>query len=179
MEDTGDGELPFYERLSSFLLLFSVLVVVGGSLFFRLSHPLFFLEEKGRVFRVAICGEVERPGFYDLEEGKCVGDLLRLAGELPLSDCSLLERERRVEFGDWIEVDKCASCFIFLEGAVEQEGWHEVARGGRLCHLERWVPLTADADRRWLRRRRKLLKQGERIQIPALSLPACVEVDEK
>jgi hypothetical protein len=108
---------------------------------------------------VSIQGAVEHPGSYQLPRGALVQDLLELAKPLPNADLKRIRGTTKLRNGKTVNVPEIAKIEIFLQGAVQQKGALNVAKGTVLRDLIDMVEFEPDADLKPLQKKRKLRDQ--------------------
>jgi len=149
-----------------FLVLAGCLTLLAFALVGLLyNDPVIPEEPLAETVVATIEGAVAFPGSYELPFGSSVGDLLERASPDPDADLRRIRRSALLKQGKFLRVRKLPKITVYLKGAVTLEGPLELPKGTRLEELIELAPLTGNADKSFLKRRRKL-KEGEIISVP-------------
>jgi hypothetical protein len=113
---------------------------------------------------VSVVGSVRKPGAYEVNTGTAVIDVIRKAK--PLRDADLRSwRGRAIDQSGTVEIQSLKMLEIEIGGAVAQPQRITVPLGTRICDLKRVVQVAPQADRQFLRRKKRL-KDGDTVHIP-------------
>lgn len=129
-----------------------------------MAEPHFIADQK---VEVIIQGAVEHPGVYTLTRGMLVSDLLEQAIPLAEADVKRVKLDKKLRTGQVIKVPEIKMITIQLTGAVQPPHSLRVPKGTRVQDLLEKVKFQEEADLSKLRKKR-LLKDGEIIHVPAL-----------
>ena len=177
---SNSPSLRTYEWLLFFALSFLLIasLVVSKKTSYRALQKLHkqqVLFPKGNI-QVEITGCVKKPGIYEVPPGTTLRTLLRKAKPKALADLEALRVAQVLE-------NSCAICIPALEkisievcGAIRESKTLSLAAGSRLSDLKDKIALAQDADISIFKRRR-LLKNHEKIFIPHLSPKSGQESD--
>jgi len=117
---------------------------------------------------VEISGHVRHPGRYKLESGKPLATAIRKAGPKPFADLSGIDQRRMLTEDFTLEIHPLEKIKVEVVGCVKEKVELELLPGSAISDLKGKIELTPDADRGFLRKKRKL-KNGEVVAIPASS----------
>jgi DNA uptake protein ComE-like DNA-binding protein len=121
-------------------------------------------QEQQKIY-VTIQGQVAKPGIYEMPPQSTIKDLLALAEPLPQSDTSSYNPRKKLKDGQKIHIYEKQWIEIELTGAVENPGSHRVLSGTRVCDLADQFQLLSEADRSALKKKKRLLQNGDSIKI--------------
>lgn len=126
-------------------------------------------EAKQQQIEVIVEGAVRHPGAYHLPRGSRLGALLDQAELLAEADVRHLRRSQKLRDGQHVQVLERPMITIYLTGAVERVGAHQVRAGTPLSALPDVCPLQAQAERKGLKGKRHLVDE-EHIHVPFKSV---------
>lgn len=126
-----------------------------------LSSKEFQIEE----ILVTVTGAVAKPGEYLVPAGTLVGAVLRKARPLPYANLKVLPIAHLIEAPVHFCIEELTEITVFVEGAVQEPVILTLPAKSRVSDLKSKVVLSAEADKGYFRRRR-LLKDGEKIAVP-------------
>ncbi len=122
---------------------------------------------------IELAGHVKRPGKYKLRPGECLGAALRKAGLKPFADLSGIDIALLPDRCMRFDIPEARTIHIRVEGCVKEILELEVDRGSRISDLKGKIEVTADADPKFFRKRRKL-REGELVEIPIDPKTVCL-----
>lgn len=114
---------------------------------------------------VTITGEVAKPGTYFILSGAPLSEAVRKARPKPWADLQKIPLDKIVEEPCSLNVEALEEIHVRVGGAVAEPVELTLPRGSRISDLKTKIILTPEADKTFFRRR-KLLKNGERIEVP-------------
>jgi hypothetical protein len=151
--------------VASLLIIMSSLVLIAKVNTARLD-PILELKEVEKVsVLVTVEGAVSKPGEYLIESGTTVGEVLRKARPKPWADLQKVNPSEIIESPRNIKVEELTEITVNVQGAVAQSVEIKLPARSRICDLKSKVSLAPRADKTFFRRRR-LLKNGEIIDVP-------------
>lgn len=125
---------------------------------------------------VAIDGAVAKPGEYAVRKGSRIEEIVRKARPKPYANLKKLGVDERVEGPLSLHIEELSEIVVSVNGAVKEPMQLVLPAGSRLCDLRSKISLTTEADKSFFRRRR-LLKDGEKIEIPKKTVEENATVD--
>jgi hypothetical protein len=149
----------------SLIFIMAALVVIAKVNAHRASSLIVSEDLKQETVLVTIEGAVAKPGVYPVLAGSLVGEALRKARPKPLANLQILPLGQLVEGPLHIKVEELSEVTVYVVGAVVEPVEMVLPAGSRICDLKAKVNLTAEANKSFFRRR-KLLKNGEKIVVP-------------
>ncbi len=122
----------------------------------NLDSPHHLISQEIDVF---VEGAVEHPGAFTVKRGAVVQDVLDRAKLRPEANLSKLKMTAKLRNGQRVRVPAKEMITIILEGAVVHPGPHRVFKGMRWDQLSEVVELAADADVKFLKKKKRLKDQ--------------------
>lgn len=119
---------------------------------------------------VKVRGAVAKPGIYTVPVKASMPALLALADPLPhgaLSDDLKITKNLAGE--RILSIPRQDHLDVYLSGAIAEENWYSLPKNSKICDISNHIPLSSDADSKFLKRRR-LLKNGEHLVIPSTAV---------
>jgi DNA uptake protein ComE-like DNA-binding protein len=155
--------------LAIFFLIMATLVLIAKVNITRAADTLRRIgAEKAEIF-VTIEGAVKRPGTYTVKEGASVKSILQKAGPKHTADLRNIPiKELVINSTHWV-IPELKEIHVFIDGAVLSPSEEIMPVGSRICDLKSKVICTADADKSFFKRKRRL-KNGEKIEVPKKAL---------
>lgn len=129
------------------------------------SHIEAYEAEQPKTAMVSIQGAVAKPGIYQIELGSSLIESARKAKPSRFADLQNLALEKAVDGTLVLNIQKLAEIEITISGSVLNPGPIKLPAGSRLCDLKSKIQTSDQADRTFLKSRR-LLKNGEKVEIP-------------
>lgn len=117
---------------------------------------------------ISIIGEVAKPGAYLIEKGGRLGDAVKKSRPKRFADLGRIDLDSPACRSQAIEIPRLKEVAIWVKGAVIAPVELRLPAGSRISDLKDKIALAPNADRKFLKRKR-LLKPGETIAIPALA----------
>lgn len=121
--------------------------------------------EKPKFVIVSVQGAVAKPGPYPMVLGSELIETVLKAKPAKFADLKNLSMEKTAENSLVVYVEELKEVEVLIAGAVLNPGPMRFPIGSRLCDLKSKIQCSDQADRSFLKRRR-LLKDGERVEIP-------------
>ncbi len=121
--------------------------------------------EQARFTPLSVEGAVARPGSYRHELGAPLAETVLKAKPTRFADLKSLSLEETSERSLIIKVKELTEIEVLIVGAVLNPGPLRLPAGSRLCDLKSKIQCSKEADRSLFKRRR-LLKDGEIVEIP-------------
>ncbi len=170
----GENHPPPFSMKSS--LPSSEWVLVGSLLLVMISLVLIakvnahracsILEQTGPTeVLVGVDGAVVKPGEYEVPVGTTIGSVLRKARPKANANLKIIPLNQPIEVATRLMVQELTEITVSVRGAVVEEKEIVLPVGSRICDLKSKVLCTAEADRRFFRRK-KLLKDGQVLEVP-------------
>lgn len=147
----------------SLLIIMTSLVVIAKVNAYRAASTLSAKELQIEEILVTVSGAVAKPGEYRVPAGTLVEAVLRKARPKPYAN--LKDLPTTVEAPLNLFVDELREITVFVQGAVQEPMQLTLPAKSRVSDLKSKVVLSAEADKRFFRRRR-MLKEGEKIEVP-------------
>lgn len=156
--------------VGSLLAILASLVLVAKINLYLASETLsnFHLEPE-KLIDVTISGAVLKPGVYQVSQGTLLENALKKARPKKNACLKKIDGKQMVETPLDVVLEELSEIVVSVEGAVEETAEVRLEPGARICDLKSKIRLTEEADRRFLKRRR-ILKDGEKITIPKKSV---------
>ncbi len=156
--------------VGSLLAILASLVLVAKINLYLSSETLsnFHLEPE-KLIEISISGAVHKPGIYQISQGMPLEKALKKARPKKNACLKKLDLEQKVETPLQVVLEELSEIVVTIEGAVEEAVELRLEPGARICDLKSKIRLTEEADRRFFKRRR-ILKDGEKITIPKKSV---------
>ena len=152
--------------VGSLLLIMASLVLIAKVNAYRVATTISEKDLKQEEILVSISGAVEKPGDYTvLLSGTTYGEVVRKARPKPFADLKKISLKEPIEAPVSLVIEELTEVKISLRGAVVKPIELTVPAGSRICDLRSKISLTAEADKAFFRRR-KLLKEGDVIEVP-------------
>lgn len=163
---------PKDRPLSSEWILLAIFLIFGGSLAViakvnvaRVKESIAEIPLEPVEFLVTIEGAVKKPGSYSIREGTPLSAVLRKAGVRPDANLRALDPNAVVQGPLRFRVEPLQEIRVWVEGAVLEPLELMLPVGSRICNLRSKISCTEEADLRFFRRR-KMLKDGDKIWVP-------------
>ncbi len=118
------------------------------------------LEKEAKTVVIQISGDVIKSGSYSAKVGERLGDIIAQSRPRRFANLKGLDLDSPVRVGMSLVIEPLQEIFITVDGIQLA-----LPPGSRICDLKSKIQLSEDADPKFLRRRR-ILKDGERITIP-------------
>jgi protein involved in polysaccharide export with SLBB domain len=169
------SHLPIHEWL--IVLLFCILLcVLGGLAYGHRSDSItgstaYQQLQMSSILSIKVEGAVAKPGTYQLPIGSLLIDAVTLAEPLDEADLTILKTNRPLQEHQTLIIPQKKWITIYIEGAVNTPGPLEVVSGTRYEDLLDLVDFLPTADQRSLRKKKRLLREGETVQISFRQLP--------
>ncbi len=159
------NSLPRSEWL--FAILFSILlatfVLIAKVKVYRTSFAL-VPDRKGE-FLVTIEGAVKKAGVYTVPLGTTVKEVLQKAQPISDADLSGLSLDEVIEAPLYIDIKELKEIRVKVFGAVKEAVELLLPPRSRISDLKSKIILTDEAEKSFFRSR-KLLKNGDEIEVP-------------
>jgi hypothetical protein len=117
---------------------------------------------------VHVAGAVQVDASILLPPAATVIDALVRVNFSEWTDIESLHLDEKLEAGQLLIVPKLNCLSVMVKGAVSKEGIVLLPEGMRFWELEQHLDLAPTADRKFFRRKKRLLKEGETIVVPEL-----------
>lgn len=151
--------------LALFFLFMASLVIVSKVSVYRSTDLIGQISEISEDIFVTLSGAVKKPGVYRVSAGTTLGVVLRRAqpsfyadlGSLPLEDILLKSAH--------FNVKELQEICVKIKGAVLQPVLLTLPIGSKISDLKSKIVLTSEADRVFLKSRKKL-RNGDEIVVP-------------
>jgi len=114
---------------------------------------------------ITVDGAVKKPGQYKINSGTTVEQALRKARLLPESNLETLPLKAIIEGPIHLRVEAYKEIKVSVAGAIANPVELELPLGSRICDLKSKVIFTDETEKAFFRRR-KLLKYGDKIEVP-------------
>lgn len=114
---------------------------------------------------IAVSGAVKKPGEYRVAAGTPLAAVLRKARPLSQANLMGLDLGSPMESSRDVFIPELSEITVFVSGAVLAPVALTLPVASRVSDLKSKVALSADADKSYFRRRRRL-KNGEKIVVP-------------
>ena len=121
-------------------------------------------KEKIGKIKVYICGEVAHPGFYEVNQGTTVLQIVNKAKKTHFSEMRKVKGSRVLKDGEVLEVKKKPVIQIFVEGAVKNPGRIEIPEKTKYKQLLSYIQVLSGADLTFLEKR-GVLKDQDSVMI--------------
>ena len=131
----------------------------------RASASIAVEDVKAEPVVVTVEGAVSKPGAYPVQPGTTVETVLRKARLKPFANVQNLPLHQIIEAPLHLKVEELAEITVFVCGAVTEPLEIVLPARARVSDLKSKVSLSDEADKTFFRRRR-MLKHGEKIEIP-------------
>lgn len=157
----SEAGLILREKLAVFVILFILATIASLS----------FLSKQNRIAKtksfitVHCVGAIDRAKSVELPVGAQVADLLAKVALSQDADVTKLQLETKLENEQVFVMPKRGVLSLYVTGAVRESGVIYVPEGLKYSQLKDYVAFADDADLTSLRRRRRLLREGEMVQI--------------
>lgn len=167
MTPTTPAKLPLYEWCI-ITLFCAILLVLATLAFGRQEHtvPAAPPSPPPAGMQIKVEGEVANPGIYELPLTGTLKELLAQAQPLPNADLSQLNWRRRLRDGQTIRIPVRKPITITIAGAVVEPGPMEILSGTRYQELADQLQVLPEADMTVLRKRRRIIQEGDVVTIP-------------
>jgi hypothetical protein len=147
---------------SLFILLFSLVAIAK----IKASQAGAPRERKIFTVDVTINGYVKKPGVYAIARGTPLGEALKKAFPKKFADLHAIPLDDPVSHPLVFNIECLKELLIHVEGAVQNPGQIRVAPGTRISGLKKIIPLSANADPAFFKKKR-MVQDGETINIPS------------
>jgi hypothetical protein len=144
------------------MIFMSSLVLVAKFNAMRVATMLELVEEE---VVVRVEGAVKRPGEYRVAMGTPLEQVLKKAKPFLEADLRGLSLKENIVDSKTIAIERLKTVIVWVTGAVVEEGEIELPVGSRISDLKGKIELKEEADKSFLKRKRKL-KNGEKIEVP-------------
>ncbi|MBU6383107.1 MAG: SLBB domain-containing protein [Verrucomicrobia bacterium] len=114
---------------------------------------------------VTIDGAVKKAGSFWVEEGVSVKEALRKAKPSPWADLKSVPLEQLIVQETHVHVPVLKEVRVHVSGAIAEMVDLVLPAGSRISDLKSKIGFTPETDRSFFRRR-KLLRDGEKIEVP-------------
>lgn len=153
------------------ITLSSILLTLGLISF--LSRESAYVENSNQVhhlkiienIEVTVQGAVRYPGVYSMQKGDAFAKLLGRVEPLPDADLQKYKPGARLNKDRVITIPHKGLITVYLEGAVKKPESIQLNCGTRICDLAALGVLLEEADKKFVKKRKKL-KDGEIINVP-------------
>lgn len=122
---------------------------------------------------IELAGHVKRPGKYKLRPGAPLSVAIRKAGLKPFADLSGVDGALIPEKSLHVEIPKAKTIRVRITGHVKEILDLEVEAGCRISDLKKKIEVAPNADPKFFRKRR-MLRDGEVVEIPTDSKVICL-----
>lgn len=147
--------------LSLIIILISLLIIAKAQ-----TSLLDLTEPKSiQTVQVVVDGAVRKPGFYSIESGTPLSELIAMVKPSQYADLRSLPWEQKIEKNMAITVQELSEITVEVIGAVEESRRYALPRGTRICDLKKWIRPTADADLKFFKSQKRL-KDGDCVAVP-------------
>lgn len=160
----GPAGLKVHEWLAVVLLIAAIGGVAGVTSFGQ-SGEKAIIAGGNEGIEIFVKGAVAYPGSYRLPSEMTMQDVLALAQVEAGADLRRFNLNAAVRRGRIINVPARHMITVHLKGAVSKPGAVSMPKGAHLEELLNMVEFKPEADRQWLRKKRKL-KADEIIDVP-------------
>lgn len=151
--------------VASLLLIMASLVTIAKINATRAATTLSAYDLQPEEICITIEGAVCKPGEYKVLSGTPLHEAVRKARPKPFANLKKIPLTEIIEAPTHIEIGELSEIHISVGGAVSTPANLIVPVGTRICDLKSKVSLTAEADKAFFRRRKRL-KEGEFIEVP-------------
>lgn len=145
--------------------LFVALLITISVVSYSKKHSLIAPEA---TINVVITGAVQDTKRLQIHALSTIADVLNC---IELSDDADLDKliiDERVKSGILI-IPKKHKTSVYATGAVEKIGVYYVPEGSTFNQLALYIPVAEDADMRYFSRKRRVVMEGELIEVPHMS----------
>ena len=157
---------PFEWILAATLIIFiAALVLIAKINSYRASTAISAATLLPEEILVTIDGAVKKPGQYMIRAGGTIEHALRKAKPTVTADLKALPLKELIENPLHISVPELKEIRVFVAGAIAEPVELRLPPGSRICDLRSKVIFTNETEKAFFRRR-KLLKNGDRIEAP-------------
>jgi protein involved in polysaccharide export with SLBB domain len=151
--------------LVSLLLFLSSLVLIAKVNAYRAFPAIAAVEFQQEEILVTIDGAVKKPGQYTVYAGSTVGQLVRKAKPTGDANLQALPLKEILDGPRHIVVEELKEIRVFVEGAIAEPVEVVLPPKSRISDLKSKVNFTDETEKTFFRRR-KLLKNGDKIVVP-------------
>lgn len=151
--------------LSIFFLIIASLIFISKVNTSRAADTIGQIEEKQTQILVTIEGAVKKPGQYWVSEGTLVKTALRKALPNSYADLRALPLKEIITQPLHLTVTELQEVKVSVGGAILEPLELVMPVGSRIFDLKSKITFTPETDKRFFRRR-KLLKDGDKIEVP-------------
>ncbi len=148
-----------------FLIVMASLVLIAKVNKIRAGEEILAAEPRATQVLVTIDGAVKNPGEYWVPKGTLVEAALQKARPRPDADVAALPLKEILTGARQFTVPELREIRVWVEGAVAAAVELVLPVGSRISDLKAKVAPTDETDRAFFRRKR-LLKHGEKIEVP-------------
>lgn len=149
------------EKLAVFVILFILATIASLSYHSKQNR----IAKTKRCITVHCVGAIDRAKSVELPLGAQVADLLAKVALSRDADVNKLQLQVKLENEQVFVVPKRGVLSLYVTGAVRESGVICVPEGLKYNQLKDYIAFTDDADLASLRRKRRLLREGEMVQI--------------
>lgn len=118
---------------------------------------------------VTIEGAVKKPGPYAVPAGTPIGQVLRKARPCPDANLKILPLKEIVDQPLHLVVEELQEIQVTVTGAIQEPVHLTLPAKSRICDLKSKVIFTDETERAFFKRR-KLLRDGDKIEVPKKSV---------
>ncbi|MBI3900668.1 MAG: SLBB domain-containing protein [Chlamydiia bacterium] len=117
---------------------------------------------------VTVSGAVEHPGSYVVPIGAPIAYILKKTRPTRFANLRDLVKDQEIRGDCSLHIEELSTIFVSVEGAVLEPCTLELPIKTRICQLKTKIRSAPHANLDFFKKRR-LLKDGERVHIPSLS----------
>lgn len=151
--------------VGSLLLIMASLATISKVNVYRAASTIESKECQVEDILIAVSGAVKKPGEYRVAAGTPLAAVLRKARPLPNADLAGLPLKEPLQSPRAIFIPELSEITVFVSGAVQAPVELTLPVTSRISDLKSKVALSADADKSYFRRKRRL-KNREKIVVP-------------
>lgn len=130
-----------------------------------IAHVQIAEAEKTELIPVSVYGAVAKPGAFLIEKGTPLAEAVHKAKPTRFADLKNVPLDQIIDNSLTVHIEELAEIEIHISGAIAIPGFLRLPTGTRVCDLKSKIEFAEGADRSVLKSRR-ILKEGERIEIP-------------
>jgi hypothetical protein len=167
----AEAALPHLHR-SEWIFSFALLIFIASLFLIAKRNSFHSLEQlpliappADAILSIEVTGCVGKPGTYSVRPGTSVRTVLRKARLGPAADVTNISLDQGLDASGSLHVPVLEKIIVEVGGCVEQRIRLTLPAGSRICDLKSCVILSADADPRFFKRRRRL-KNNEVVDVP-------------
>ena len=145
------------------------LVVVAKINAYRAQDAIDQLIDAPLEYIVTISGAVKKPGEYPCSAGTSIGDALKKAKPSPFANLQLLDLKKFITGPCDVVIEELKEVRVQVDGAILEPLEIVMPVGSRISDLKSKIDFTQESDKSFFRRK-KLLKDGDKITVPKKGL---------